>query len=134
MNKIINIQIQQKANVIYRIRCPGFYNKYIGKTDRNIITRFYRHGTKPDQPLYLHLTNCVQFAKYLKFYALPYIDTVNTINKELHLHNAVIENTEIANHNDNWAHLQYLEAYYIKTMLPEINIGLKVSEKLQLFK
>ena len=30
-----HIQFQQKANVI----CPGCYNKYIGRTDRNIITR-----------------------------------------------------------------------------------------------
>ena len=85
--------------------------------------------------MHLHLTNCVQFAEYLKFYALPDIDAVNTIvSKELHLHNAVIENTEIIDHNDNWAHLQYLEAYYIKTMSPEINIGLKASKELQLFK
>ena len=85
--------------------------------------------------MYLHLTNCAQFAEYLKFYALPDIDAVNTIvSKELHLHNAVIENTEIIDHNDNWAHLQYLEAYYIKTMSPEINIGLKASKELQLYK
>ena len=60
--------------------------------------------------MYLHLTSCVQFAEYLKFYALPDIDVANTIaSKELHLHNAVIENTEIIDHNDNWAHLRYLE-------------------------
>ena len=47
-----NIQFQQKANVIYRITCLGCYNKYIEKTDRNIITRLNEHGTKPDQPMY----------------------------------------------------------------------------------
>ena len=53
--------------------------------------------------MYLHLANCVQFAEYLKFYALPDTDAVNTIgSKELHLHNTVIENTEIIDHNDNW--------------------------------
>ena len=82
--------------------------------------------------MYLHLANCVQFAEYLKLYALPDTDAVNTIvSKELHLHNAIIE---VIDHNDNWAHLQYLEAYYIKTMSPEINIGLKASKELQLFK
>ena len=66
---------------------------------------------------------------------LPDVDADNSIvSKELHLHNAVIENTEIIDHNDNWAHLQYLEAYCIKTMSPEINIGLKASKELQLFK
>ena len=52
----------------------------------------------------------------------------------MHLHNTVTENTEAIHHNDNWAHLQYLEAYYIKTISPEINIGLKASKELQLFK
>ena len=48
---------------------------------------------------------------------------------ELDLHNAVIENTETFDHNDNWAHLEYLEAY-IKTMSPEINIRLEASKEL----
>ena len=85
--------------------------------------------------MYLHLTNRVQFAEYLKFYALPDIDAVNTIvSKEPHLHNAIIVNTEIVGHNDNWVHLQYLEAYYIRTMSPEIDIGPKASKELQLLK
>ena len=44
----------------------------------NFITRMGEHGTKPDQPMYQHLKNCAQFAKYLKFYALPDIDAVNS--------------------------------------------------------
>ena len=110
-----HIPFQQKANIVYRITCPGCYNKYIGKTGRNIITRMDEHGTKPDHPMYQHLTNCAWFAEYLKFYALPDIDVVNTmLNKDMHLHNAVTVNTKIIDRNDNWAHLQYLEAYYIK--------------------
>ena len=129
------IQFRQKANVIYRITCPGCFNKYIGKTDQNIITRIDEHGTKPDQPMYQHLTNCAGFEEYLRFYALPDMDTANTIvSKDLHMHNAVIDNTEIIDYNDKWAQLQYLEAYYIKTMSPEINVGLKASKELQLFK
>ena len=46
--------------------------------------------------MHLHLTNCVQFAEYLKFCALPDIDAAHTIvSKEIHLHNAVIQNTEL---------------------------------------
>ena len=61
-----------------------------------------KHGTKPDQSMYQHLTNCAQFAEYLKFYALPDIDAVNTIvPKELLLHHAITENTEIVDHFDN---------------------------------
>ena len=130
-----HIQFQQKANVIYIITCPGCYNKYIGKTERSIITELDEHGTKADQPMYQHLTKCPQSAEYLKFYAFPDTDAINTIvSKELHLHNAVTENTKIIDNNDIWVHLQYLEAYCIKTMSPEINVELKASKELQLFK
>ena len=79
------------------------------KTDRNIVKRLDKHRKKPDHPMYLQLKNCVQFAEYLKFYELPDKDAVNTIvTQELHLCNAVIENTEIIDHNYNWAYLQYL--------------------------
>ena len=97
-----HVQFQPKASVVCRITCPGSYNKYIGKTNRNIITRMDEHGTKPDQPMYQHLTNCAQFAEYLKFYALPDIDAVNNIvPKELLRHHAVTKNTKITDHNDN---------------------------------
>ena len=43
----------------------------IRKIDRNIITRIYDHGAKPDQPVHQHLTSCAQFAEYLNFYTLP---------------------------------------------------------------
>ena len=33
------IRWKQKANVIYIIQCPGCHNDYVGKTDRNLITR-----------------------------------------------------------------------------------------------
>ena len=127
------IQFQQKDNVIYRITCPGCFNKYIGKTDRNIIMRMDEHGTKPDWPMYQHLTNCAGFEENLRFYALPHMESINAIvSKDLHIPNAVIDNTEIIDYNNKWAKLQYLEAYYIKTMSLEINVGLKVSKELQL--
>ena len=63
------------------------------------------------------------------------IDAINTIvSIELLLCNAGTENIKIIYHSDNWTLLQYLEAYYIKTMSSEVNIGLKASEELQLFK
>lgn len=79
---------------------------------------------------------CAQFTEYLKLYALPDIDIVNkVVSKELlHLHNTVTENTKVIEHNKNWAHLQYLEAYYINTISPEINMGLKPSKELQSLK
>ena len=49
------------------LNCPVCYNKYIGKTDRNIITRMDKHRTEPEQPMYQHYKNCAQFAEYLNF-------------------------------------------------------------------
>ena len=85
--------------------------------------------------MYQHLTNCTGFEEYLRFYTRPNIDIVNTIvSKDLHLPNVVIQNTEIIDLNEQWTHLQYSGAFYVKTMSPEINIRLKASKELQLFK
>ena len=129
------VQFQQKANVVYKITWPGCFNKYIGKTDKYTIARIDEHGTEPNQPVHQHLTSCTKFEEYLWFYTLPDIDTINIIvSKDLHLHNAVVQNTEMIDHNKQLVNLQYLETFYIKTMWPEINIGLKVHRKLQLSK
>ena len=47
-----------RVDVIERIVGPVRCNNYIGKTNRNIITRMDKHGIKPDQLMYQHLTNC----------------------------------------------------------------------------
>ena len=68
-------------------------------------------------------------------FTLPDAATDTTIvSKELHLHNTVINNVKILDKNDKWGRqLQFLEAYYIKKLAPEINFGLKASKELHLF-
>ena len=51
----------------YKITCPDCFNKLIGKTDRNIITRIDEHGTKPDQPMHQHLTNLKNISDFTHF-------------------------------------------------------------------
>ena len=41
-----SISVEQKSNVIYKITRPGCFQKYVGKTDRILITRLDEHGTK----------------------------------------------------------------------------------------
>ena len=66
-------------------------------------------------------------------FTLPDGATNTTIvNKELHLHNAVIDNDETLDKSNKWHQLQFLEAHYVKTLAPEINFGLKASKELQL--
>ena len=126
-----NISIEQKSNVIFGITCPGSFQKYVGKTDRNLITRTDEHGTKVEQPVYQLLSNCCGFNNHIMLFTLPDAATNTTIvSKELHLHNPVINNVKILDKSDKWGQLQFLEAYYIKTVAPEINFSLKVSKEL----
>ena len=129
-----SISVEQTSNVIYGITCPGCFQKYVGKIDRNLITRLDEHGTKVDQPMYQHLSNCSAFNDHIMLFTLPdaAADTT-TVSKELHFHNAVINNVKILDENDKWGQLQFLEAYYIKKLAPEINFDLKASKELQLF-
>ena len=45
------VSVEQKSNVIYRITFPGCFQKYVGKTDGNLITRFDEHSIKVDQSM-----------------------------------------------------------------------------------
>ena len=120
---------------IYRIASRGCFQEYVGKTDQNLITRTDKHGTKVDQPMYQHLSNCCAFNDHIMLFTLPDAATGTTIvSKELHLHNVVINNVKILDKTNKWGQLQFLEAYYIKKLAPEINIGLTASKELQLFK
>ena len=50
-----SILIHQKANVIYKVTCPGCNEDYIGKTDRSLVTRLNEHASCEDQHMYQHL-------------------------------------------------------------------------------
>ena len=57
-------------------------------------------------------------------FTLPDAATDTTIvSKELHLNNVVINNVKILDKNNKWGQLQFLEAYYLQKLAPEINIG-----------
>ena len=92
--------------------------KNVIKTDRNLIIKLDEHGTKVDQPMYQHLSNC---------------SDTTIVSKESHLQNAVISNIKILDKNNKWGQLQFLETYHIKKLAPEIHFGLKSSKELQLF-
>ena len=38
----------------------------------------------------------------------------------------------ILDYSNKWNQLQYFEAYYVKSLSPTINVGLKISEQLKL--
>ena len=51
----------QKANVVYIIRCPGCRNDYVGKKDKNLITRLSEHGKKEDESMFQHFRSSEEF-------------------------------------------------------------------------
>ena len=105
------------------------FKNILTKTDGNLITRLDEHDKKVEQPMYQLLSNCCAFNDYIMLFTLPDAATnITIINKELHLHNALINNVEILDKSDKWCQLQLFEAYYIKTLAPEINFGLKASK------
>ena len=99
-NTIDSISVEQKSNVMYRITCPGCFQKHVDKTDRNFITKLDKHGTKVDQPIYQLLSNCSAFNDYIMLITLVDAAT-NTIiiSKQLDLCNVVIYNVKILDIN-----------------------------------
>ena len=128
------IPTDQRNKVIYAIDCPGCGERYIGKTECCFKTRMDEHGTKADQPMYQHLSNCQAFNHIMHLYAMPssYNDYIN-INQTAHIHEAVKQNSFILNHSRDWLELSFLESYLIKKKNPKINYGIKATRELQLF-
>ena len=124
------ISWNQKVNVICIIQCPGCHNDNANKTDRNLRTRLLEHGKKGDQPMFQHFQSCEKFSYKLNLYSLgdAFSDT-STVNLIEHVYNSAIDNFKILKSCNNWAILQYLEAYHIKSKSPMIKVGLIVSKK-----
>ena len=51
-----------------------------------------------------------------------------------HIHAAVLQNTHIIDKNNNWSQLCCLESLYIKRRNPMLNVGIKATKELVLFR
>ena len=134
--KKIKAPHEQRNNIIYRIMCPGCGEKYIGKTERCLISCMSEHGKWENKPMFKHLFECRMFKETCNLYALPSVyneQDQNKISLTSHILSAVLQNHEILDFNYNWSQLLFLEAYYIKKHNPVINDGLKASKELLLF-
>ena len=126
-------QNSYRAKIICQITCPGCLKLYVGKTDRCFHIKMNDHGRKSDQPMHRHLRNCIYFQELGQLYSLPCDDETVNIDIKEHLINAVLNNCRIIDQNNNWSQLSFLEAYYIKTLKPEITDGPKASKELERF-
>ena len=83
----------QKANVIYIIQCLGCHNDYVGKMDKNLITRLSEHEKKEDQPMFQHFQSCEEINYKLNFYSLADISSdTRTVDHIEHVYNSAIDN------------------------------------------
>ena len=81
------ISWNQKANVIYIIQCLGCHNDYVGKMDKNLISRLSEHEKKEDQPIFQHFPN---------LYSLADISSdTRTVDHIEHVYNSAIDNCKI---------------------------------------
>ena len=113
----------EKANAISIIQCPCCHNVYVGKMDRNLITRLSEHGKKEDQRMFHHFRSCEKFYSKLNLYSQADIfSDTSTVDQIEHVYNSVTDNCKILESCNNWAILQYLEAYHIKTKSPMIDV------------
>ena len=118
-----------KANVVYLSTCPGCSKTYIGKTERNLITRLEEHVEGRESAINLHLNVCSSYHDTLSLFKILY----DKFNFKMHKHTTIISNTKILDTETNWLKLLFLEAYYIKSYKPELNTGVRAGRDLQLF-
>ena len=128
------IPVEQKNNVIYKIRCPGCGEDYIGKTDCCFGKRMHEQGNKPEQPMFQHLQKCEEFNHLISLNALPDIDDHNyvIIRKKAHISETIKNNSKVIKTSRDWLELCYLETFLIKKYKSKINHGIKASRELQL--
>ena len=127
----IKIKPLDKANVIYKFKCPGCSNEYIGKTERNLITRLKEHGDgETDSAINMHLQHCTLYRELLSFNSILYTSKLDYYKLNL---NTILLNTHILAYHDRWSHLSFLESYFIKYFNPSLNTGTRAAKEMKLF-
>ena len=123
------VDLLNKANVVYLFTCPGCSKTYIGKTERNLITRLEEHVEGRESAINSHLNSCILYHDYISIFTIFY----DKFSFQSHEHTTITSFTKILNVETNWLKLLFLEAYYIKTLKPEMNTGVRAGRDLQLF-
>ena len=93
------IEWSLRSSVIYQITCRRCHARYVGQTDRHLITRFKEHRNRAT-PVADHFSNC---------------------NLKVEMDSVEI----LASNNKSVSHLKTLEALYIREIKPFINTQLK---------
>ena len=101
-----------------------------------LSVRLSEHSSKPDSAVLKHLNSCPYFNDIVSLCRLPDILTNNScsIDKNKHIEHAIFNHTQILQQNNNWLQLCFLESLFIKRHSPSLNVGVKATKNLVLFK
>ena len=124
---------EQQSNVIYSMQCPGCGEIYVGKTSCCFGKRMDEHGTRVDQPLHQHLSNCTDFNFLVGLHNLPHLEGKPSASMESHIHQAVKQNSKVIARSDDWLTLAYMEPLFAKKLNATINHGERAMRSLNLF-
>ena len=121
-----------KCNVIYLFNCPHCNSQYVGKTERNLCTRLKEHAEIPTSgevgsksSIFKHLDSCINFKACAR--------SINECEIDNYLLQTVHNNTKILASSNDWLELSFLESYFIKSISPVLNNGVKASKELSVF-
>ena len=125
-----------RAHIIYEFQCLGCKAKYIGKTDRCSGLRLDKHSHAETSAIGKHLNECEHFHFIVNLYNISVFSDLDqtVIQHYYHIHAAVLQNTRIIDKNNNWSQLSFLESLYIKRRNPMLNVGIKATKELVLFR
>ena len=87
---------REQRQIITLIQCPVCHNDYVGKTDRDLITKLSEHGKNEYQPMFQHFWSCEKFNYILNLYSPAdiFADT-RTVDHIGHVYYSVIDNCKI---------------------------------------
>ena len=121
---------QYQSSVVYKFTCPGCSAPYIGKTDRNLITRIKEHA-KPKSEIFSHVEHCPNFNHLHDILNLPHtLLNHNPVN----LYETIFDSVKIIDKSSHWSLLLYKEALAIRQQNPKLNHGLKASKDFKVFR
>ena len=95
--------------------------------------RLDEHGTREDQPMHIHLSNCEEFQYIVDLLNLPNIDRVSRTSVDSHILNAVRENGKVLISSEDWITLADMEPLLAKKHNSTINHGARAIRSLNLF-